>query len=606
VAEHFKIAIIGSGPGGLSAAARAAELKLPHILLEASAQISNTIFRYQKGKHVMAEPDALPLRSPLKFGAGTREAILESWQQDTSKLQINVRYGAEVSKIESTNLGGANPGFTITCSNKTQITADFCILGVGLQGNLRKMGVAGEEQTFVQYQLDDPDEFVGETIIVVGAGDAAIENAIALKEQNQVIIVNRKDEFARAKDGNLKAIMRAIDDGSIECYYNAAPELIEALPVGRKPGRMWLSTPKGRAQILCDRIIARLGADPPRKFVEACGVAFPSKDPSAVPAISGTYESNVKGLYIVGALGGYPLIKQAMNQGFEVIETILGRAIEPADQPLLAQKFSPLPGFRSVETSLRQVQANAPHLAAITPLQLREFMIDSGILAFAPGAVIFLKNDYTNSFFSIVGGNVEVLIDAETNKRIALGPGEFFGEMGLISGRRRSATVYSGPQGAVVIETPRRSMLRLIASVAAVKTFIDHIFIERALRSRFGEASNEQIREVAQSASVRKFIAGDVLFSEGDPGDCLHLVRSGSLTISRHLGGKDVVLAYVPAGQYVGEMALLGENKRTATARAAIATETIRVERAAFEKLLSRNLVLRGRIAEEHKAPAAM
>ena len=39
--------------------------------------------------------------------------------------------------------------------------------------------------------------------------------------------------------------------------------------------------------------------------------------------------------------------------------------------------------------------------------------------------------------------------------------GEFFGEMGLISGRRRTATVSAG-KDCVLIETPRRSMLKLI------------------------------------------------------------------------------------------------------------------------------------------------
>ena len=153
MADHFKIAIIGSGPGGLSAAARAAQEGVAHVLLEAAPQLSNTIFRYQKGKHVMAEPDMLPLRSPLKFEAGTREKILGEWDQGTAALKVNVRYNAEVTKIEP-----QNPGFKITCADKSVVTADFCILGVGLQGNLRKMGVPGEDAAFVQYQLDDPDE----------------------------------------------------------------------------------------------------------------------------------------------------------------------------------------------------------------------------------------------------------------------------------------------------------------------------------------------------------------------------------------------------------------------------------------------------------------
>jgi CRP-like cAMP-binding protein/Fe-S-cluster-containing hydrogenase component 2/thioredoxin reductase len=601
VAEQVKIAIIGSGPGGLSAAARAAEQGVSHLLLEASPQLSNTIFRYQKGKHVMAEPDALPLRSPLKFEAGTREKILGEWDSGVAALKVSVRYNAEATKIEA-----LNPGFRITCADKSVVQAEYCVLGVGLQGNLRKMGVPGEEAEFVQYQLDDPDEYADETIIVVGAGDAAIENAVALARQNQVIIVNRKDEFARAKEGNLKAIQRAIDEKQIECYFNSAPEKVEQLPVGKKPGRMWLSTPKGRAQILCNRVIARLGANPPRSFIEACGVIFPSKDPAAVPALSSTYESNVKGLYIVGALGGYPLIKQAMNQGYEVVEYILGRAVKPADEPLLEAKFKAIPNYRSVDESLRQIQANAPHLALITALQLREFMVDSSIITLPAGKPIFKRNDYTNTFFSIIGGSVDVLLDEEANKRVTLNSGEFFGEMGLISGRRRSATVLSGARGAVLLETPRRSMLKLINSVDAIKKLIDGVFIERALRTRFGEdATPEQLKEVVATASLQKFRAGEVLFNEGDEGDCLHLVRVGSLTISRQIAGKDVVLAYVPAGQYVGEMALLGENKRTASAKAAINTETIRVEREAFQKLMSRNLLLRGRLQQEYKARAA-
>ena len=46
-------------------------------------------------------------------------------------------------------------------------------------------------------------------------------------------------------------------------------------------------------------------------------------------------------------------------------------------------------------------------------------------------------------------------------------------------------------------------------------------------------------------------------------------MRVGSLTISRSIGGRDVVLSYVPAGNYVGEMAIIGGGKRSATAKAA-------------------------------------
>jgi len=110
---------------------------------------------------------------------------------------------------------------------------------------------------------------------------------------------------------------------------------------------------------------------------------------------------------------------------------------------------------------------------------------------------------------------------------------------------------------------------------------------------------------VVSGATLQRFKAGETLFREGDEGDCLHLVRVGSLTISRTIGGKEVVLSYVPAGNYVGEMALLGEGKRTATAKAAIATETVRLDGAAFKKLVQRNPVLRLRLQAEYRQRTA-
>ena len=53
---------------------------------------------------------------------------------------------------------------------------------------------------------------------MIGAGDAAIENAVALAQNdNRVTIVNRKREFARAKAGNISLILTSIKDELLEC-----------------------------------------------------------------------------------------------------------------------------------------------------------------------------------------------------------------------------------------------------------------------------------------------------------------------------------------------------------------------------------------------------
>ncbi|MBW8367456.1 MAG: cyclic nucleotide-binding domain-containing protein [Arenimonas sp.] len=585
----YRIAIIGSGPAGLSAAAHAAELGLSHVLLEAEQHASNTLFKYQKGKHVMAEPGVLPLRSPLAFEAGTRESILEGWNQSLHQHQVNVRYGANV-----TGVSGQRGDFLITLANGGSVQAQTVVLAIGLQGNIRKFGVPGEDLPNVQYQLDDPDEYADETIVVAGGGDAGIENALALAAGNRVFVINREEEFNRCKDANLGLLKAAIADGRIEPRSSTAATRIEAQAEPALPLCFVAQTPQGEERIPCHRVIGRLGASPPRALVESFGVVFPSKDRNAVPAVSDHYESNVPGIYIIGALGGYPLIKQALNQGYEVVEYILGNAVEPADEPLLKAKFA---GYRSAGTvseAIARIQAAVPLLSGLTTLQLREFLLDSQIHLPKDGETVFRRNDYTNSLYCIVEGEVSVLPElADDDTRIRLAAGAFFGEMGLISGRRRNASVVAGP-GCVLVETPRRSMLKLLGSVESVKHILDQASVQRAVQAFLGASvSDTELHFLAQGAQIRSFAAGQVLFQEGDQADGLYLIRRGSVTVSRLLGGREIVLSYVAAGNYVGEMALISSAPRSATVRAAVATEAVVLTSERVKRVLAGNESLR-------------
>ena len=589
MSDSFRIAIIGSGPSGLSCAAHAAELGIPHVLLEAEEHPSHTIRRYQKGKHVMAEPSVLPLRSPLSFTAGTRESVLDKWTTELSQYGVNIRGQARVASIT-----GSKGDFEIRTARGDVCRAEHVVLCIGLQGNIRLLGVPGEDAPIVQYQLDDPDEYSNETIVVVGAGDAGIENALALARNNRVILINRLDEFPRVQQGNLDLVLGAIREGTIECRYGTTAVRVDAMPTRDKRGCFVAQTPSGLESIPCDRVIARLGATPPRRLVESFGVVFPSKDPTAIPQLSATYESNVPGLYIIGALGGYPLIKQAMNQGYEVVEYIRGNPVEPADEPLLKAKFRDFAGAATVSEALALVQRNVPLFASLTTLQLREFMLSSDVLSPREGEVIFRKNDYTNSFFSIVDG--EVLVETPgsgDDGHVTLARGEFFGELGLISGRRRTATVRAGDR-CLLIETSRRSMLKLVSNIESVRQQIDQMFLRRAVSAVFGPSlSGVAVDELIQGAAVKTFAADEVLFKEGDEPDGLHLIRRGSVMITRQIGMKEVVLSYVAAGNYVGEMALLSDARRNATVRASVKTETIVLQVGVLREILNRNAALR-------------
>ena len=621
MSEIYKVAIIGSGPAGMSAASRAASLGLNHVLLEKTDHLSDTIYKYQKGKHVMATPAQLILRSEQEFDAGKREDILKKWNNRTSELKVNVKYNAEVKAINGTGpaiegsiqklvsrardgtetvkeLQRFAPPYAIQLTNGETVMAENVVLAIGTQGNPNLMRCPGFELPHVTYQLDDPYTVLDQHIAVVGTGDAGIENARGLAEDsaqgNVVTVLNRapkstvpRESFPTAKEPNAKALIEDDASGKLTIRYETETKSIE-------PEWITLSTRDGEERIRCDRIIARIGSAPPRAFVEGCGIEFASSDRLAFPTLSPSFESTAPGIYVIGALAGYPLIKHCMNQGYDAIEIINGNtSLEPADQPLLEAKFKNLPGRRSVNEWLELLRSNITILNGMTSLQIREFMLDSEARAYKEDEVVFLKNDPGSSLFAIAQGSVNVRIDEnDWSKVVQIGQGTIFGEVGLISGRKRGATIVAA-EDSICIEISRNAALKLQSQVPTAKRAIERISTERQLLQMFGSGlTPDDIREVVDTAKILQVPAGKPIITEGESDKDIYVIRVGSMIVEKEVGGKPVFLSYLPAGSYVGEMALIDGGVRTATVRAAIKSEVIKVDGEAFLRVLKRKPAL--------------
>jgi CRP-like cAMP-binding protein len=106
----------------------------------------------------------------------------------------------------------------------------------------------------------------------------------------------------------------------------------------------------------------------------------------------------------------------------------------------------------------------------------------------------------------------------------------------------------------------------------------------------FVGAPPEDVRRVLAVARRRRFDRGEVVFHQDDPAESLHLVVSGRFAIARRTSfGEEALLAIRQAGEAFGELALISEQRRSATASALEAGETLSLLYDDFELLRGRH-----------------
>jgi CRP/FNR family transcriptional regulator, cyclic AMP receptor protein len=85
------------------------------------------------------------------------------------------------------------------------------------------------------------------------------------------------------------------------------------------------------------------------------------------------------------------------------------------------------------------------------------------------------------------------------------------------------------------------------------------------------------------------FVAGEVLFSEGERGDQMYVIQSGAVQLTRKVRGREVHLATLPAGEFFGEMAIVNNQPRSATATVTEEARLLVIDKRTFEAMVRGN-----------------
>ena len=223
-------------------------------------------------------------------------------------------------------------------------------------------------------------------------------------------------------------------------------------------------------------------------------------------------------------------------------------------------------------------------------------------VAFARGDVIVRQGDRADAAYIIASGEAAVVAPDLTGQEVTLrvfGPNDTFGEVGLVTGEPRTATVKAKTEVAAYLlsinafERIRPLCPQLVDRLAS---YADLLEMDRFLQlaSPFRGMSKEQIRLIASRMQPIVAAAGAAVVTQGEPGDTFYFVRSGSLDVLKD--GKRVHV--LGAGDVFGEIALLTGGPRIATVRATSAAELYALSKSDFDAAVRESDTAKGALQE--------
>ena len=124
----------------------------------------------------------------------------------------------------------------------------------------------------VVYRLIDPDQYVGQEVLVVGGGDSALEAAasIAELEGTRVTLSYRGDAFGRAKQKNRQRITTAASNGRLQLLLQSSVSHIQ-------PDLVILEQSGRKLEIRNEAVIVSAGGVLPNEFLKNVGIQVETK-----------------------------------------------------------------------------------------------------------------------------------------------------------------------------------------------------------------------------------------------------------------------------------------------------------------------------------------
>lgn len=213
------------------------------------------------------------------------------------------------------------------------------------------------------------------------------------------------------------------------------------------------------------------------------------------------------------------------------------------------------------------------------------------------GRRLFEQDDPADAMYLVANGRLKVVSRRTDGMELDLGrigKGDVVGEIQVLTGGRRTASVLAESDSELV-RLKRRDFDQAAEQQALLRDRMNEIVLRRLKHNQlvrllpplFGSLTGEQHAAIEAEAQWVRITSGQILFRQNDPGDSFYVLVSGSLEVQvEGRDGRVLRVDHIGRGEIIGEMALLAEERRSATLVAQRDSELIRFSKERFRELL--------------------
>jgi thioredoxin reductase (NADPH) len=260
--ETYEVVIVGGGPAGMSAGLWCAEIGIKAVVIESRAELGGQLLFIHN-----------PISNYLGIQTKNGRELHDRFVQQFEKRDVAVRLRSDVERMDLA-------GRSLRTKGGDHFVFSYLVIATGVRR--RSLGVEGEdvflgkgilESGAKEQRLTD-----GKKVVIVGGGDAALENSLILSDHaSKVIVVHRGNSFSARQQFMKEARTRA----NIELHTNSR---VVAIRGNEKFDHVVVQGLNGEEKIEAEHLLIRIGVTPNselfREHVECDAHGYIRVDPN--------------------------------------------------------------------------------------------------------------------------------------------------------------------------------------------------------------------------------------------------------------------------------------------------------------------------------------